>query len=495
MNQTASLCATVVCAAAAAGLGPFARAEGSRQHKDAMAASIERHAPELVALSRDIWGWAETALHETRSSAALADYAQAHGFRVTRGVADLPTAFVAEYGAGRPIVGVLGEFDALPGISQQAVPRQQPLEPGAAGHGCGHNLFGPGSLGAALAIKELIEAGAVHGTVRFYGTPAEEAVGGKLYMLRAGLFQDLDVCLAWHPDSENKADTESSQALVDFVVEFQGRSAHAAFDPWNGRSAQDGLEVFTFALNLMREHVKPTVRMHYAMLDGAKVPNVVPDHAKLWCWVRDSNRQGVEEVLTRLRDVAQGAALAAGVQSELRVQSGDYEMLVNMTGARALYSNLMRLGPPEFTAAEQEFARELQRGGRRRHRGAERADRAAGPESRPAGGRVDRRRRRQLERADPACFDRDRAARDALARMAGRRVRGDGDRPAGHAVRRKGAGHHDGGPVRGRQVAPGSSRRVRCPDARDCLPGVHPGRPTLRRPSPRGRPPDRRTAA
>ncbi|MBI2956220.1 MAG: amidohydrolase, partial [Acidobacteria bacterium] len=272
-------------------------AADNQQKKDEAVASIEKHKAELIRLSDQVWAVAETALRETRSAWLLADYAERQGFRVERGVAGLPTAFVATYGHGRPIIGILGEYDALPGISQKASPVKEPLAAGGAGHGCGHNLFGAASLGAALAIKELIEAGKLEGTIRFYGTPAEESVGGKLYMARAGLFNDLDVVLAWHPDDETRADTESSQALVDFIVEFWGRAAHAAYDPWNGRSAQDGLELLTHGLNMMREHIRPTARIHYAIVRGADVPNVVPEYAKLWCWVRDSKRTGVEEML------------------------------------------------------------------------------------------------------------------------------------------------------------------------------------------------------
>lgn len=330
-------------------------------NKEAAVASVEEHRPELVELANQVWAFAETALKETRSSKVLADYAEAQGFKVERGVAGMPTAFVASYGEGKPVIGILGEYDALPGISQKAQPTKEPLAAGAPGHGCGHNLFGAASLGAAVAVKELIAAGKLHGTVRFYGTPAEEAVGGKLYMIREGLFKDVDVVLAWHPADETRADTESSQAMVDFVVEFRGKAAHAAFDPWNGRSALDALEIFTHALNMMREHVRPSVRMHYVMKDGGDVPNVVPDHASVWAWVRDSKHASVDELMGRVRKMAQGAALAADVESTLRVQSGDYEMLVNRAGARLLQANLEWLGPIQYTAEEQEFAKAIQR--------------------------------------------------------------------------------------------------------------------------------------
>jgi aminobenzoyl-glutamate utilization protein B len=329
--------------------------------KQAAVAAIDAHRAEVVELADQVWAFAEVGLRETRSAEALASYAEARGFAVERGVAGMPTAFIASYGSGHPIIGVLGEYDALPGISQRAQPTQEPLVPGAAGHGCGHNLLGAAGLGAALAVKELIASGELSGTVRFYGTPAEETVGGKLYMVRAGLFDDLDAVVAWHPDVKVVADTQLNQAVVDFIVEFEGRAAHAAYDPWNGRSAADGAEVFTFALNLMREHVKPTVRMHYVVTDAGDVPNVVPTHATVWCWLRDANATGVNQLLERARHIAEGAALATGTTARLTVQSGSWELLLNMAGARLIHDNMMWLGPIEFTSEEQDFAREIQR--------------------------------------------------------------------------------------------------------------------------------------
>ncbi|MCX6545944.1 MAG: amidohydrolase [Acidobacteria bacterium] len=350
---------TVFCSVAFVSIA-FAQAPPASQ-KSAVVAAIDARAAELARLSDQVWAFAETALLETKSAEALASYAEAQGFRVRRGVAEMPTAFVAEYGQGAPVIGVLGEYDALPGLSQKAEPAQSPLEAGAPGHGCGHNLLGVGALGAAVAIKEQIAAGKIAGTIRFYGTPAEESVGGKLYMLRAGLFKDVDIVLSWHPGDENNADTRSSQAMVDFIVEFHGKTAHAALDPWNGRSAVDGLEIFTHSVNYLREHVKPTVRMHYSIVDGGQVPNVVPAYAKLWCWVRDSDRDGVEDVMTRIRKIVTGSALAADVEAKLTVQSGSYNMLVNMAGQRLVFDNLKWLGPPAFTPAEQAFAREIQK--------------------------------------------------------------------------------------------------------------------------------------
>ncbi|MGH9649298.1 MAG: amidohydrolase, partial [Terriglobales bacterium] len=297
--------------------------------KDEAAASVEKHRGELVLLSDQIWVFAETALREKKSSKLLADYAEQQGFKVERGVAGMPTAFIASYGEGKPVIGILGEYDALPGISQKASPVKEPLVEGAAGQGCGHNLFGAASMGAAVAVKELIAAGKLKGTVRFYGTPAEESVGGKVYMIRAGLFKDVDAVLVWHPDDETSADTQTAQAIVDLNVEFHGKAAHAAADPWNGRSAVDGLEALTHGLNMMREHIRPTARIHYTIVKGGDVPNVIPEYAKLWLWLRDTDRGRVAEMLDRVRKMAEGAGMMAGVTATVKVQAGSHEMLLS----------------------------------------------------------------------------------------------------------------------------------------------------------------------
>lgn len=338
--------------------GTVASAEPSKQ--DAIA-SIDRQRAELIKLSDQVWAFAETALKETKSSKVLADYAQQQGFNVERGVAGMPTAFVATYGEGKPVIGILGEFDALPGLSQKAQSTKEPLQAGAAGHACGHNLFGAASLGAATAIKELIAEGKLKGTIKFFGTPAEEAVGGKIYMARDGHFKDVDVVLAWHPSDEMRTDVVSTQALIDFIIEFHGKAAHAAHDPWNGRSAVDALELTAHGINMLREHVKPSVRMHYTIQSGGDVPNVIPEYAKMWCWVRDWTREGVDEVFQRVQDIVKGAALMAGVEGKVTIQGGDYEMLVNMTGAKIMHANLVALGPIQYTQEEQEFAKTIQR--------------------------------------------------------------------------------------------------------------------------------------
>ena len=327
----------------------------SSANKNAVLASVEKHQQELIRLSDQIWGFAEIAMRETKSAKVLADYAEAQGFKVTRGVAKIPTAFVAEFGSGKPIIGVLGEFDALPGLSQKASPVKEALLNGAPGHGCGHNMFGAASLGAALSIKELIAAGKLKGTIRFYGTPAEEDLAGKVYMARAGLFDDLDICLDWHPDYENKANMQSSQAVSDYTISFKGKSAHAAADPWNGRSALDAAELFNIGINFMREHVKPSVRMHYVYKKAGNVPNVIPAEASVWLWIRDSKRSGVAEVTERMKDIAKGAALMAGVEYDIKLNNGLYELLINETGAKVLQSNMNFVGPISYTKEELAF--------------------------------------------------------------------------------------------------------------------------------------------
>lgn len=337
-------------------LTAFAQKTNVSTNKTIVLGSVEKHQEELIKISDQIWGYAEIAMREHKSAKLLADYAEAQGFKVTRAVAGIPTAFVAEYGSGKPIIGILGEFDALPGLSQKAQPNKEALVAGAPGHGCGHNMFGTASLGAAVSIKELIAAGKLKGTIRFYGTPAEEDLAGKVWMAKEGLFNDLDVCLDWHPDYENKANMQSSQAITDYTISFKGKSAHAAADPWNGRSALDAAELFAQGVNYMREHVKPSVRMHYVFTKAGKVPNVIPDEAAVWLWIRDSKRSGVAEVAERMKDIAKGAALMAGVTSEVRLNNGLYELLVNETGAKTLQNNMNLVGPITYTPDELNFA-------------------------------------------------------------------------------------------------------------------------------------------
>lgn len=328
--------------------------------KKAVIASIEKHKTKLIEISDAIWAAAETAFEETESSKILADYAEKNGFKVERGVAGIPTAFTAIYGSGKPVISVLGEFDALPGISQKAQPEKEPLTDGAAGHGCGHNLFGTASLASAIAVKELMEQGKIKGTIKFLGTPAEEKFFAKIWMVREGLWDDVDVNLSWHPSAETEADVQSTLALVDFKVEFFGQAAHASGDPWNGRSASDALELYTTGINYYREHIKPTVRIHYHIQDGGQVVNVVPDYSKLWVRVRDSKRSGMMPVYEQVQKMAEGAAIMANVDYKISLISGIYEVLVNRTGGELMQSNLELLGPLSYTEEETAFGKKIQ---------------------------------------------------------------------------------------------------------------------------------------
>ena len=330
------------------------------KNKAKIANSVENHKAALISLSDEIWANAETAFEEKKSSNLLANYAEKNGFKVERGVAGMPTAFVATYGSGKPVISVLGEFDALPGISQKAQPTKEALDKGAAGHGCGHNLFGTGSLGAAIAIKELMEQGKIKGTIKFLGTPSEEKYFGKIWMVREGLWNDVDVNISWHPSAEMKADVQSSLALVDYKIEFFGQAAHASGDPWNGRSASDALELYTTGINYYREHVKPTVRMHYHIQDGGQVVNVVPDYARLWMRVRDTKRSGMMPVYERTMKMAEGAAIMANVDYKVSLISGIYEVLVNRTGGEIMQKNLELLGPINYTDEEIAFGKKIQ---------------------------------------------------------------------------------------------------------------------------------------
>ena len=341
-------------------ISPILAQKKINQNKKSVIQHVETNYKQLTELSDKIWSYEEIAFQETQSSAALAEYARNNGFRVKTGVGEIPTALVAEYGSGKPIIGILGEFDALPGLSQKTVPTKDPLHDGAPGHGCGHNLFGVASLGAAVAIKELIANGQLKGTIRFYGTPAEEKFFGKLWMIRAGLFDDVDVVMDWHPSAETKANVQSTLALVDFMVEFYGQAAHASGDPWNGRSAGDALELYTDGINMYREHIKPTVRIHYHIQDAGKVVNVVPDYSRIWVRVRDTKRSGMEIVWKQVEKMAEGAAIMANVAYEINLISGIHEVLVNRTGGAALQKNLEYLGDISYTEEEQAFGKRIQ---------------------------------------------------------------------------------------------------------------------------------------
>ncbi|MDC7997763.1 amidohydrolase [Gilvibacter sediminis] len=353
MKRIISLCLLLIS-------GSLFAQQGLTENKKAILASVEKHQKNLIEISDAIWANAELAFQETKSSKILADYAEANGFKVEKNIGGMPTAFIATYGSGEPVISILGEFDALPGISQKAQPTKEPLEEGAGGHGCGHNMFGTASLGAAIAIKELMEAGKITGTVKFMGTPAEEKFFGKLWMIEAGAWEGVDVNISWHPSAKTEADVQSSLALVDFMVEFYGQAAHAAADPWNGRSASDALELYTQGINYYREHVRPTVRMHYHIQDGGQVVNVVPDYSRLWVRVRNSDRAGMMPVYEQVMKMAEGAAIMANVEYKVSLISGIHEVLVNRTGGAIMQKNLELLGPIEYTDEEIAFGKKIQ---------------------------------------------------------------------------------------------------------------------------------------
>ena len=324
-------------------------------------AVVEGLAPLIDEMSSLLWDWSELGLEETRSAAMLADKLEQAGFTVERGVAGMATAFVATYGSGRPIIGILAEYDALPGVGNEPVPRRQPREDGVTnGQGCGHNLFGAASVAAAIALKSVMAEKRLRGTVVLFGTPAEETVVGKVYMAREGLFDGLDAALEWHPGQKSKVRNQPGRALNNFEVEFFGQAAHASADPWSGRSALDAVELMNYGVNLMREHVQPTARLHYVIPSGGEMPNVVPEYARVWYYVRALNREEVRQYYEWVLRIAEGAALATGTTYKVRLITGVHEYLLNRPLQEALQANLELVGAPDFTTEEQEFARSMQ---------------------------------------------------------------------------------------------------------------------------------------
>ncbi|HHX29101.1 MAG: amidohydrolase [Bacillota bacterium] len=320
---------------------------------------LDNKAPELFAIADEVWAAAEVGFQEHKSSKVQADYLEANGFTLEPGVADVPTAFIAEWGSGRPFIGFLGEFDALAGISQEVSPERKPIVPGGPGHGCGHNLLGTAALGAALALKEALAKSGMAGTVRYYGCPAEELLAGKVYMARAGVFDDLDVAITWHPGSTTTVRLGSGNAMNSVKFQFHGKTAHAAGDPHNGRSALDAVELLNVGANYLREHVIPDARIHYVITEGGGQPNVVPAEAEVWYFVRAPRRSQVEEIYARLLDVAKGAALMTGTTHDVNFLTGCYEVLLNEVLADVMWRNLQKVGAPQFDEADLEFAGKL----------------------------------------------------------------------------------------------------------------------------------------
>jgi aminobenzoyl-glutamate utilization protein B len=308
-----------------------------------------------------IWNYAEVGYQETKSSGLLQAQLKSEGFAVKAGVAGIPTAFVAEYGSGHPIIGILGEFDALPGVSQEAVPERKVRAGATAGHACGHHLFGTGSTEAAIAVKDWMKATGQHGTVRFYGTPAEEGGGGKVYMVRAGLFDDVDTVLHWHPGDKNLVRETSSLANKSAKFRFHGIPSHAAAAPEKGRSALDGIEAMDYMVNMMREHIPDSTRIHYVITHGGEAPNVVPEFAEAFYYVRSPSRVIDAEVFDRVVKAAEGAALGTGTKMDYEIIHGVYELLPNETLSRDMQANLEMVGGVPYTPEEKAFAEKIDR--------------------------------------------------------------------------------------------------------------------------------------
>ncbi len=349
MKRTWSLWAAAFCALPAAALADDAAVLGG----------VDARYDETASVARQLWEWAEVGYQEERSSGLLQSRLAAAGFSVRKDVAGIPTAFIAEYGKGGPVIAILAEFDALPGINQDAAAVRAPIDGKAAGHACGHNLFGAGSLTAALAVKDWLAETGTSGRIRLYGTPAEEGGSGKVYMVRAGLFDDVDVALHWHADDENSAAARTSLANRSAKFRFKGVSAHAAGAPHRARSALDGVESFNMMVNMMREHVPQDARIHYVITNGGLAPNVVPDFAEVFYYVRHPDAEGVEAIWSRVENAARGAALGTGTEVEWEVIHGNNPLLVNETLAKMMDEKLRTVGGVRYTAEEREFAEKI----------------------------------------------------------------------------------------------------------------------------------------
>ena len=321
--------------------------------------SINKHQETFEEVAMKIWDWAEVGYQEYKSSELLQSELAAHGFTITKGVADIPTAFIAEYSNGGPVIGILGEFDALPGLMQTASPFKEIREDVSAGHACGHHMFGAASAWAAVTVKEWLVKTKTKGTVRFYGTPAEEGGSGKVYMVRAGLFKDVDAVLHWHPSSSNGANSESSNSNKSAKFRFSGISAHAAGSPHKGRSALDGVEAMNMMVNMMREHIPQESRIHYVITKGGLAPNVVPDLAEVYYYVRNPEMQMVEELFERVVKTARGAAEGTETSMSYEVMHGNYSLLPNETIQKIVHKNLMNFGGIAYNDKENAFATEI----------------------------------------------------------------------------------------------------------------------------------------
>jgi len=320
---------------------------------------IEKNESLIVEVADRIWEFAELGLEEFKSSKLIADTLREAEFSVEAGVGDMPTAFVASYGSGKPRIGVLGEYDALPGLSQKAQPTKEPARQGGTGHGCGHNVFGAASMGAAIAIKEAIKKENLRGTVKFFGCPGEENVLGKVFMARDGLFNGLDAALCWHPSMTNTVWMGSSLAENSVKFNFHGVSAHAAASPEQGRSALDAAELMNVGVNYLREHVTEKTRIHYVVTKGGSAPNVVPPEAQVWYYIRSPRRVQVEELYGRVQNIARGACLMTDTTVDFDLIGGCHEFVPNKTLSYLMLTNMKQLGPPKWTSNEIAFAKTL----------------------------------------------------------------------------------------------------------------------------------------
>lgn len=314
----------------------------------------------LADLEKDIWDHPQIGLQETYASKLLADILQKEDFSITKGTGNMPTAFIASWGKGKPIIGILGEYDALPGLSQKISTKKEPIKDGQPGHGCGHNLLGVGSLGATLAIKEAMKNNSINGTVRYYGCPAEETLIGKVFMAKSGVFNDLDASLNWHPMNVNTLWSASCLAMNSFKLNFHGVAAHAAVSPEKGRSALDGVVLTDIGVNYLREHIIQESSIHCVITNGGLAPNVVPDYAQVWYFVRAPHREQVEEIYSRMLEIAKGAALMTGTTFDTEFITGCYEYLPNNTIGEIIREKLKEVGAPKFTEEEKKFAKELE---------------------------------------------------------------------------------------------------------------------------------------
>jgi aminobenzoyl-glutamate utilization protein B len=330
--------------------------------KQAAIVEVDQIRPRMVAVNKAIWSYAEPGLEEVRSSQTLMDWLEENGFSIQSGVAEMPTAFVASYGSSKPVIAFLAEYDALMGLSQKAVPRREARDDPSieAGHGCGHSVFGTGTTGAAIAVKKLLEKEGISGTVRLYGTPAEETVDAKTFMLRDGVFDDVDVVLSWHTGDRTRATYGYSKAVATARFSFEGLPAHASTSPDKGRSALDAVELMNVGVNYLREHVPEDTRIHYVVTDGGRQPNVVPPQARSWYYVRADRHDTVERVFARVLDVARGAALMTGTEMSYVVEGDAHEVLPNRALAILVHENLELVGAPKFTEEEKTFARKTQ---------------------------------------------------------------------------------------------------------------------------------------